>query len=230
MPSNASDAAEPKGLEVIARPVELCGVAIGARAHVCAFFRDLDEEAEALVPFIKQGLAVGDGAFHTLEPMTEAQHVARLESGGVDVKEHQRHGGLDVCNWNETHLRGGSFVPEATLAFYRGVIQAAKQRGQQRTRFFTQMGWAALALTGTEQLLEYEAQANYAWLGKAGPIDPVICSYDLSLFGADVIVQVMQTHPMVLIGGVVQENPFFVEPDKFLHDQRARRGQRRQGP
>jgi hypothetical protein len=197
---------------------------------VCAFFRDHEEEDEALLPFIKQGLLVGDAAFNTLEPMTEARHVARLEAAGVDVKEHQRHGALEVRNWNETHLPSGHFVPEATLAFYRRVIQAAKQRGRQRTRFFTQMGWAAHRFPGTEQLLEYEAQANYAWLGTGGPIDPVICSYDLSLFGADVIIGVMQTHPMVLIGGVVQDNPFFVEPEKFLHDRRARRGKRRQEP
>ena len=205
-------------------------MALGPRAHVCAFFRNHDEEYAALVPFIKQGLSVGDGAFHTLEPTTEARHVARLEAGGVDVKEHQRHGALEVCNWNETHLLGGRFIPDTTLAFYRRVIQAGKQRGLQRTRFFTQMGWAAHGFARAEQLLEYEAQANYAWLGKSGPIDPVICSYDLSLFGADMLVGVMQTHPMVLIDGVVQDNPFFVEPDEFLHDRRARRDRRRQDP
>ncbi|HEV7552938.1 MAG TPA: hypothetical protein VGP65_14730 [Candidatus Angelobacter sp.] len=27
---------------------------------------------------------------------------------------------------------------------------------------------------------------------------------------------IMRTHPMVIIGGVLQENPFFVPPDEFL--------------
>jgi hypothetical protein len=32
----------------------------------------------------------------------------------------------------------------------------------------------------------------------------------------------MRTHPMVVIGGILQENPFFVPPDVFLRELRAR--------
>jgi hypothetical protein len=28
----------------------------------------------------------------------------------------------------------------------------------------------------------------------------------------------LRTHPLVIIGGVLQENPFFVPPDEFLRD------------
>lgn len=33
---------------------------------------------------------------------------------------------------------------------------------------------------------------------------------------------IMRTHPMVVIGGLLQVNPFFVEPDEFLEELRAR--------
>ena len=33
----------------------------------------------------------------------------------------------------------------------------------------------------------------------------------------------MRTHPMVVVGGVLQQNPFFVPPDEFLRELRARR-------
>jgi hypothetical protein len=32
----------------------------------------------------------------------------------------------------------------------------------------------------------------------------------------------MRTHPMIIIGGVLQENPFFVPPDEFLRELRER--------
>jgi hypothetical protein len=41
-------------------------------------------------------------------------------------------------------------------------------------------------------------------------------------FRADLVVDVMRTHPLVLIGGILQENPFFVPPDKFLAELRER--------
>ena len=33
---------------------------------------------------------------------------------------------------------------------------------------------------------------------------------------------IMRTHPMVVIGGMLQENPFFVPPDEFLRELRSR--------
>lgn len=33
---------------------------------------------------------------------------------------------------------------------------------------------------------------------------------------------ILRTHPMVIIGGILQENPFFVPPDIFLRELRER--------
>ena len=52
----------------------------------------------------------------------------------------------------------------------------------------------------TNALLEYEATTNNAWLRQDGPINPVICTYDLNRFTANIIVDVMRAHPMVIIG------------------------------
>jgi PAS domain S-box-containing protein len=44
------------------------------------------------------------------------------------------------------------------------------------------------------------------------------------------IVDIVRTHPVVLVGGVIQENPFYVPPDEFLAELRARKaGSRRAG-
>jgi hypothetical protein len=48
----------------------------------------------------------------------------------------------------------------------------------------------------------------------------------LHQFGAEVVMDIMRTHPMVIIGGILQENPFFVPPDEFLRELRERRGTR----
>jgi hypothetical protein len=45
----------------------------------------------------------------------------------------------------------------------------------------------------------------------------------LAQFGANVVLDILRTHPMVIIGGILQENPFFVPPAQFLLELRARR-------
>ena len=37
---------------------------------------------------------------------------------------------------------------------------------------------------------------------------------------------IMRTHPMVIVGGILQENPFFVPPDEFLEELRLRKARR----
>jgi hypothetical protein len=32
----------------------------------------------------------------------------------------------------------------------------------------------------------------------------------------------MRTHPMIIIGGILQQNPFFVPPEEFLREIRGR--------
>jgi hypothetical protein len=56
--------------------------------------------------------------------------------------------------------------------------------------------------------------------------DAVICVYDLAKFGGDTVVDIIRTHPMIIIGGILQQNPSFVPPNEFLRELRERRGAR----
>ncbi len=40
--------------------------------------------------------------------------------------------------------------------------------------------------------------------------------YHLGQFGGDTVIDIMRTHPMIIIGGILQRNPFFVPPGEFL--------------
>jgi hypothetical protein len=71
-------------------------------------------------------------------------------------------------------------------------------------------------------LLEYEARRKELWLRQTGPANPIICTYDLPRFRGDIRVDVMRTHPLVIIGGILQENPFFVPAEEFLRELRGR--------
>ena len=59
---------------------------------------------------------------------------------------------------------------------------------------------------------------------------PFICTYHLGDFGGDAVINIMRTHPLVIIGGILQQNPFFVPPDEFLREFRQRRAGRASSP
>jgi hypothetical protein len=55
----------------------------------------------------------------------------------------------------------------------------------------------------------------------------ILCFYDLSKLGAGVVVDTLRSHPMVILGGVIQVNPFYVPPDEFLRELTERDAQAR---
>jgi len=67
-------------------------------------------------------------------------------------------------------------------------------------------GMGAGQLTGVEDLIEFETRVNYV-VPKYDDI--VICAYDLSKFGASVVMAPCGRIPVVIVGGLLQENPFF---------------------
>jgi hypothetical protein len=56
--------------------------------------------------------------------------------------------------------------------------------------------------------------------------------YDLNRHSGSVVMDILRTHPMVIIAGVLQENPLYVPPDEFLQDlrQRKRRNEQSKAP
>jgi hypothetical protein len=194
--------------------------AIGKNRHVCAFFNSIDEQHRVLRSFIKDGFDRGDRVFHLVDPERREEHLARLADAGIDVEAATEAGQLEVRPWQAGPLRGDRFDQDTWLAGFEHVLQSGPAAGFPQTRFLGQMDWALVDLPGVEDLIEFETRVNYV-VPKYD--DTVICAYDLSRFGASTVMYALRTHPVVIIGGLMQENPFYVEPDQFLLEIRALR-------
>ena len=202
-----------------ASPMACAGSHFGDARHVCAFFHSLDEEYHVLLPFIKAGFACGDRAFHVVDPRLRDEHLRRLSAAGIDVAPSQANGQFKLCDWHEAHVQDGRFDQHRMLSFLEGALEDGVRQGFRLSRSIGHMEWAVEDLPGVEDLVEYEARLNFI-LPKYR--DPIICVYDLNKFGGAIVLDILQTHPMVIIGGTLQENPFFVPPDQFLERLRGR--------
>jgi hypothetical protein len=217
-PENDSDhPPEEIGAEPEER-IRIAGTTLGEYRHICAFFHAPEEEYRVLLPFIKEGFERGEKAFHVVDPKQRDDHVRRIESAGIDMSDAEENGQFELQNWDEVYIRDGHFDQNRLLALVPAVLEDAKQRGFRLTRLVTHMEWALEDRPGVNDLVEFEAKLNLLPRFR----DPVICVYDLAKFGADVVIDVMRTHPMIIIGGILQENSFFVPPEEFLRELRER--------
>jgi hypothetical protein len=103
---------------------------------------------------------------------------------------------------------------------FESLASGNQQSGFPLSRVVCHMEWAADGSPYVERLIEFESRVNDIWMRHE---DAVICTYDLSRFGGATVVDIMRTHPMVIIGGVLQQNPFYVPPEQFLLELQERR-------
>jgi MEDS: MEthanogen/methylotroph, DcmR Sensory domain len=200
-------------------PVRLAGSVLDRSCHVCAFFHSKEEEYRVLMPFIKDGFASGDRAFHVVDPKHRPDHLMRLEREGIDVAGAEAKGQLEVRRWQEAYLKDEHFDQHRMIGTIREALDPARKPPGKLTRLVANMEWALEDLPGVHDIVEYETRLNQVLPAYH---DPVVCTYDLSRFGADVVMDIMRTHPMVIIGGILQENPFYVPPDEMLRELRER--------
>jgi hypothetical protein len=194
---------------------------LGEHRHVCAFFNNPDEEHRALRSFFKDGFDRGEKATHIVEAAKREDYLRRLADAGINVRETMDAGQLEVLPWTDMYVRDHRFDQDAMLASVEELIQSGETAGYPRTRLVGHhMDWLFQDQPAVNNLLQYEARLNHV-LSKYDA--PVICNYDLSKISASVAMDIMRTHPVVIVGGLLRENPFFVPPEEFLLEMRERR-------
>src|SRR6201996_6645224 len=197
------------------QPVRLCGTTLGEFRHICAFFRDRDEEYEVLIPFIRDGLERGQKAVYIGDPKLHQERLERLSVGGGDVRAKEDAGKLELRGWDENYLRAGRFVEGEMLAFIPTMLEGAREQGFPLTRLAGHGDWIGDNWPGSADFLRYEIKLNQV-IPKDR--DVILCLYDLSKLSAGVVMDTLRSHPMVILGGVMQVNPFYVPPDEFLRE------------
>jgi hypothetical protein len=199
--------------------VTLARATVNCGCHVCAFFSSREDEYDVLLPFMKEGFGAGDRAIHILDEGRRGERMRRLTEIGIDAEVAVQDGLLEMRSWENAYLRGERFDQNHMIDLLREVGSAGERQGTGVTRLWANMEWALLDFPGTHDILEYESRVN--------DILPcynmaTVCTYDLTKFNASLVMDVLRTHPQAIVGGILQENPFYIPPAEFLRELRTR--------
>lgn len=204
-------------------PISLAGSALGEARHVCAFFNSDEEAYRVLLPFIKDGFECGHKAVHVVNPDQRDDHLQRLAAAGIDARAAERCGQFELKTNTETYLRDGRFDQDRMLEAFERLASGNARGGFPLSRIVCRMDWVVEGGAYVDDVVAFESRVNDVWRRHD---DAVICTYDLAKFGGATVIDIMRTHPMVIIGGILQHNPFFVPPEAFLGEIRERRSGR----
>ena len=214
-------------MKKITAPIPFAGSELAETRHVCAFFNNDEEEYGVLLPFIRDGLSCGHKAIHVVNPDQRQDHLQRLAAAGINATTAQQDGQLELRVNTEVYLPGGRFDQDRMLAVFERLASGNAEGGFPLSRICCRMDWARDDQSYVDDVIEFEARVNDVWHRHE---DAVICTYHLGQFGGEAVVDIMRTHPMVIIGGILQQNPFYMPPDEFLREFRQRRANRCSSP
>lgn len=180
--------------------------------HACAFFHSREEEYDLLLPFSKASEAAGQRLFHVVDKSHREERRERLAEAGLDVEKAEREGQLEIRPWEDAYLRGARFDQNAMLALIEEVLKEGRAKGFGQTRLWANMEWAVNDLPGVHDIVEYETRLN-KFLPKYD--DVVVCTYDLNKFSAPVVMDIMRTHPQVIIAAWCRKTRSTCPPTNF---------------
>ena len=93
------------------------------------------------------------------------------------------------------------------------VLKNVRSKSFSRVRTCGDMTWALREMPGTDELMEYESRVNALTREHDCTL---MCVYDVNKFSGKAVMDVLATHPVVVMNDRIYENPYYVEPTEFL--------------
>jgi hypothetical protein len=170
------------------------------------------ERDDILIPFLVDGLRAGDKCTCVVDSCTPDDVLASM-STHVEVDPYISVCQLEVLDSYATYLADGGFLPARMLEFWAGKARQSPFTGTGVARNIGDMSWAHRSPGAVTELIGYESELNRIM---ANVPQVNLCLYDLTRCTGDLIMDVLKTHPKALLGGMVIDNPYYLEPDEFL--------------
>lgn len=171
--------------------------------HLRPVHNSLADQTSSAVAFIVAGLRSGERCLCVANDSPFEELVRRFAGLGVNVAHEIEKGSLKILTKCDVYLRDGRFDARRMIDYLAECESVAVADGYAGLRFQGEMSWA-LDVDG-DRLIEYEAMLNeflathravIAWHSLRPRFDPAR------------IRDLLVTHPMVAIGGLVCPNPY----------------------
>ncbi len=179
--------------------------------HICAIFETHAQQMEVMVPFIATGLRATQQCVW-VSPPDAAQHFRQaLGAIGGDLPTLEASGQLVIVSDVDYYLHHGLFEPERTLALMHAVVEEGRQHGYEATRATSDVSWLGKSGLDPDAWEAYELRATQEISGH--PM-VVVCQYNPRQVGGEMVVKALQTHPIVILGDAIRQNPFYAAPQE----------------
>lgn len=185
--------------------------------HYCGIYRSDADQRRIVVDFVRLGIERHEKMIYLVHLQTAERLRTTLQEAEIPVDDLVASGQLVIQAAKEVYLVDGVFQPEMMIAMLGKETEAALAAGYAALRVTGEMSWALAGDPGSERLVEYEALLNQFYA--TGVKSYSICQYDQRRFDPELLIDVLHTHPQVLLDteGFDNTGMYYVPPQAFLN-------------
>jgi hypothetical protein len=180
--------------------------------HICGVFSGEAERDQVLIPFLEAGLASGDKCICVIDGTAPGKVIATLGPDGeaASVAASKQ---LEVIGASDMYLRSSRFSADEVIGSWKAAISDAMYAGQFDVVRAVEAWSRRDVLPDMSELMMLESEMN-----RYLPLYPqvIVCLYDVDRFGSGALLNLVMTHPRMLVSGMVIDNPYYLRPDEVL--------------
>lgn len=180
--------------------------------HIACIYKDKTEQRSIVVPFMHTGLKNNEKCIYIVDENTKNGIIQDFKKI-FNVEEYLHTNQLELLTKEEVYLKNGYFDPDKMIELLKQNEKKALDNGYNGLRVTGEMTWVLTKLPGVERLIEYEAKLNY-FFPESKCI--ALCQYNEKKFAPEILLDIIHTHPFIIIYDTLYKNPRYQPPDEFF--------------
>jgi PAS domain S-box-containing protein len=177
--------------------------------HLCCIYETEEELMAVIIPFLLKGIKEGEKIFYIVDLENDETLHGYLQKEGIDTEGLKSKGQLNIFT---SHYIIDRFSDrDGMISFVKSETEKALNEGYKALRVTGEITGVFQLLPGNGSLIDDETGLNNFLPGTRCM---AICQYDRRRFSPEVIMNVMNTHPFVIMKKEIYDNFYYIPPEK----------------
>jgi hypothetical protein len=185
---------------------------IASGDHICSMHTSTERRNDVLVPYLRDGLVTGHKCVAALTDPGFSDLQARLGSR-AEVDRWLASGQFQLLGVNHRVSSPATSSVNKMVEFWEsGQSPIADSGGYEFVRYAAEADWWMPQVASISQILRFESILNRLSERYSAS---TLCMYDVRSLDGALMIDLVSTHPQLIIDGVSVANPAYLPPQPF---------------
>ncbi len=185
---------------------------LGPGSHICSIYSKREEKLSTISTFMEIGQERNEKCLYIYDEDSKEDIVKEFRRSGFEIDSLIDSGQFEFLTDRESYLKDGCFEPEGMFKLLSKAEDEALEQGFSGLRASGEMEWFFNQAPGAERLMDYESKLNEFVRSKEIVL---LCQYDERRFSPEELIDVIHTHPRIVIHEYLYENYYYMPPEVF---------------